>query len=355
MKYEEAIGPARDRAAGFVAALEPGARVVVFCHFDADGLASGALVARGLERLGHGGVRVVPSGRGESAFSEEARGRLRGMAPDALIVTDLGVDRVGVLHGVATLYIDHHRPDGEPEDAVVVSAYGWDPTPSSAWLAYDLLSPLTELGDLAWLAAIGVVGDLGDRAPWPELAEVKRRHGAKWLREAVSLINAARRASAFDVATPLSLLLEAEGPRGVVEGSPGAERLRGYRAEVRGEVERVARIAPVFSDDRRFALIRFRSACQIHPLLAERWRRRLREQVVIAANAGYLPGVVAFAARTERTDVSLPALFRSFDPEGRWGGRFGRGHDRASGGHLPREAFNRMLAMLGFPPSAGFG
>jgi single-stranded DNA-specific DHH superfamily exonuclease len=44
----EALGPARQRAADFLRGLDPAARIVVFCHFDADGLAAGALFGRGL-------------------------------------------------------------------------------------------------------------------------------------------------------------------------------------------------------------------------------------------------------------------------------------------------------------------
>jgi single-stranded-DNA-specific exonuclease len=48
LPLEQALGPARERAAAFLRALPPSVRIVVFCHFDADGLAAGALFGRGL-------------------------------------------------------------------------------------------------------------------------------------------------------------------------------------------------------------------------------------------------------------------------------------------------------------------
>lgn len=352
---EQALGPAREGAAAFLRALAPDARIVVFCHFDADGLAAGALFGRGLARMGFTAVQVVHSGRGENAFSAGARERLGALRPDALVVTDLGVHHAGVLPGVPTLYVDHHRPDGEPAEAasVVVLAYGWDPIPASAWLAYDLLSPLVEMEDLAWIAAVGTLSDLGEKAPWDALPAIRKRWSGKWLREAVSLVNAARRASAFDVGTPLRMLMEADGPQAIAEDNAlGADRLRAYRAEVQAELAVARRQAPIFSADQPWALVPIDSGCQIHPLIAQQWRTRLPKFAVIAANRGYLPGVVAFSARTQRTDLVLPALLRAPDIGADDEASFGRGHDQASGGHLPAALFNRLMDALGFDARA---
>jgi single-stranded-DNA-specific exonuclease len=350
---QQALGPARERTAAFLRALDPAARVVVFCHFDADGLAAGALFGRGLARMGFSDVQVVHSGRGENAFSEGARRRLAALAPAALIVTDLGVQRAGVLPGVPTLYVDHHRPEGEPADAAVVLGYGWEPIPASAWLAYDLLSPLVGMEDLAWIAAVGTISDLGEKAPWDALPALRKQWSGKWLREAVSLVNAARRASAFDVATPLRMLMEADGPRAIAEDDAlGAGRLRAYRAEVQAELAIARKQAPIFSRDQPWALVPLDSGCQIHPLIAQQWRTRLPKFAVIAANRGYVPGIVAFSSRTQRRDLVLPALLRATDIGADDDANFGRGHDQASGGHLPIPQFNRLMDALGFDDRA---
>jgi single-stranded-DNA-specific exonuclease len=345
---EVALSGARGTVAGWLDARERGGRLVVFCHFDADGLAAGAVLGRALPRLGFTDVLVVPSGRGESAFSDAARARLAALAPAALVVTDLGVSAAGVLPGVPTLYIDHHVPEGTPPGAAVVSGYGWDPIPNSAWLAHDLLAPLVDVDDLGWIAAVGTISDLGERAPWPALEPLKKRYTAKWLKEAVSLVNAARRASAFDVETPLAMLMAAEGPRAVSDDEAGgAGRLRAYRAEVQAAMAEARRHAPLFSAAGPLALVALDSPCQVHPLIAQQWRGRLPEYAVIAANRGYLPGVVAFSARTARADLSLPAIFRAVDL-GAANAHFGHGHDQASGGHLPPAEFNRLVDALGF-------
>ncbi len=355
----------------WLAAVPEGGHVVVLGHFDADGLAAAALFGRGLPLLGAlwrgARVTVVPSGRDESAFSHAARERLRALAPDALVVTDLGVSARGTLEadGVPTLYVDHHRPDGVPEApgiAFVVSGHDWAPVPCSAWLAYSLLEGavpgVDELREMDWIAAVGVLSDLGDRAPWPPLAEAKRRHTAKWLKEATVLVNAARRAPRFAVDEALALLLDADGPR---ELAAGADALQADRALVAAEMAEARKAAPVFSETEPFALVRVHSAAQVHPLVAQQWRTRLTDYAVIAANTGFLPplsggphdGVpmVAFSTRTARTDLVLPALYQAIDTPG-WNGRWGHGHDQASGGHLPAPVFNSVLDALGFAPEA---
>ena len=343
-------------------------RCVVLCHFDADGLAAGALFGRGLPLLGFEDVVVVPSGRDESAFTDASRQRVAALEPASLVVTDLGVNEAGTLEGegIPVLYVDHHRPSGVPAGSHVVSGYDWDPIPCSAWLAYDLLEAaepdVDELRELDWIGAVGVISDLGDKAPWPRLPDAKRRHTAKWLKEATVLVNAARRASTFQAQAALDLLMAVDGPKALAEADAAAP-LWAAREEVKAEMTEARKRAPVFSerdadvpdgvapDGLRFALVTVDSGCQIHPLIAQQWRGRLKKYPVICANVGYLDGVVAFSTRAARDDVRLPEIYQAIDTPG-WNGKWGHGHDQASGGHLPPAVFNGVLDALGFGPEA---
>ncbi|MGB3543572.1 DHH family phosphoesterase, partial [Rubrivirga sp.] len=219
MTFDDHLQAARATFHDWLRAVPDRARVVVFCHFDADGLGAGAVFGRALPCLRPDlEVVVVPSGRNESAFTDDARDRLRALEPDALLVTDLGVNERGTLEdGVPVLYVDHHRPSGAHGDAFVISGYDWDPIPCSAWLAHSLVHPgledaaLVEVVD--WVAAVGVISDLGEKAPWPPLPAVKKRFTAKWLKETVALCNAARRAPTFDAQTALDALMTFDDPK----------------------------------------------------------------------------------------------------------------------------------------------
>lgn len=343
----------------FLDGIPPQGKVLVYCHFDADGLAAGALFGRGLPRLGPGWqVQVLPSGKGENAFlTLGVAERLLAGRPDALIVTDLGVHAHGTLEaaGVPVLYVDHHIPEGYPPAplATVLTGYGLpDPVPCSAWLAYELLATETDIADLQWVAAIGILSDLGDKAAWPPLAQVKKQYTGKHLKEAVALCNAARRAGAFDLDRPLAHLLHDDGPRPLAQD----EVLASYRAAVAEELAAARKLPPRFPpktnpDAAPVALVTINSPAQIHPLIAQQWIQRLPDRVVLCANLGYLSdGAIAVAGRTASRALHIPELLRAaFARTGHAPpANFAHGHPQASGGHLSPTDYQLLLQGLGY-------
>jgi len=161
-----------------------------------------------------------------------------------------------------------------------------------------------------------------------------------------ALVNSARRAATFDPECAARVLLEHDSPGAIVtSASPDVETLRQARAEVNDEMARGKMAAPKFAGN--VALVRVRSRCQIHPLIAQIWRSRLPSKyVVIVANDGYLPGRVNFSARSAG-DASALKLLRSIElPEGE--GSYAHGHDHATGGSLPPARWEALLDKLGF-------
>ncbi len=299
---------------------------------------------------------MVPSGKGENAFeTPDARSRLLALKPDALIVTDLGVNRLPTLenHGVPVLYVDHHIPEGFPPDGgVAITGYGLNPVPCSAWLAYELLAAETDVADLGWIAAIGVLSDLGDKAAWEPLPALKKQYTAKALKEAVALCNAARRAGAFDLQTPLRHLMEDAGPQPMV-ADPTLAR---YREEVTAELKEARKQPPKFppkdaAGAAPVVIVTISSPCQIHPLIAQQWVTRLPGKAVFCANLGYLEcGRVALSGRAGASDLHLPDILReAFRRAGAEPPQnFAHGHPQASGGHLSKEEYALLRRGLGF-------
>jgi single-stranded-DNA-specific exonuclease len=246
---------------------------------------------------------------------------------------------------VPTCFIDHHHPEGVPPTATLISAYTWQPIPNTSLLVWKLCATITDTSDLDWIAAIGTLSDLGDNAPFDLLAAAKRKYKAKYLKEATVLINAARRGSTYDPETAARALLQHTGPRALVNSDADeVQRLRLAREEVKAAMNEAKKAAPVFAG--RVALVRMNSTCQIHPLIAQIWRSRLPRYIVIAANVGYLPNRVNFSARSA-PNVNVLNFLREIElSEGE--GYHGHGHDQASGGSLPIERWNELLAKLGF-------
>jgi single-stranded-DNA-specific exonuclease len=338
-----------------VAGFGPAAPAIL-CHDDADGLSAGAILARALDRSGRPPAHVRVVGRGESAWSPGIAAELSARAPGGLVVADLGVQAGAILPGVPTVLVDHHVPRSIPaaDEATVISGQADAPTPTSSLLAHACAAALGAAEDLAWLAGLGLIGDLGERgasADFPAvMGPLRTSYTLKALREAVSLVNAPRRSAAGDAGPALRLLLRARGPAEILAADdPDAAILRAARDEVRAALEAARGVPPLFAGP--VALIRCDSPCQIHPLVAQSWIHRLRRQVVIGANAGFRAGYVHFAVRS----ATVPDLIAFLDERAPALGpddQFAQGHRRATGGQIRVETWNRFAAGLGFGPEA---
>jgi single-stranded-DNA-specific exonuclease len=325
--------------------FDPDLPALILGHFDADGLSAVAILKRALDRAGRGAdIRLV--GKGENPWSATLRSEIAERRPGGLIVADLGVREGVIADSVPTVIVDHHVPTGTPGDAVVISGNGLEPEPTSALLAYWCAQSLGDADHLLWLAGLGLIGDMAEGAGFPEMSEAQRRYGKTALRGAVSLINAPRRAAAADAGPALALLLKGDGPKDVTSGKyPETAALLAAKEEVKGELDIAKRVGPKVRDE--VALIRFHSPCQIHPLVAQQWRGRLKDKIVLAANTGYRDGWIHFAARTA-TGRNLIDFLAERRPPGA-DENYGSGHAQASGGALRPADWNHFVRELGFP------
>ena len=251
MELEDLKAAAPERLQNFLAGLPEGTatRLHILCDSDCDGLPAGALLVRALRAAGYAAVSVEAKRKGESAWLPEVLARLAAAEPQALFVLDLGSRPDALLPGAPAMLIDHHNPGGVPPGAELLTGYGTEPTPTTGllvWWACRALLPEAQHADLLWLAALSLLSDLGDKAPFAELAEAKKRWAAGPMRDAVALLNAPRRTGAADADRALRLLLEAESPKAVIAGAEAAG-LVAAKVEV-GEALALARkAAPKFS------------------------------------------------------------------------------------------------------------
>ncbi|MCA1990534.1 MAG: ATP-dependent DNA ligase [Coleofasciculus sp. S288] len=333
---------ARDTFKAFVDRIQPDKSVVVLHDSDADGVTAGVVLQLALSRAGFENVKLVAPNRNRNAWTPANRERVITAAPDSLFVLDLGSQSEPVIAGVPTCFIDHHRPEGIPPGDTLISAYTWEPIPNTSLLVWELCSSLTDVSDLDWIAAIGTVSDLGEKAPFEVLAVAKSRYTAKYLKEASALINAARRASQYNPEVAVRALLSHDSPRSLVNSdTEDVEQLRLARKEVQAAMEQAKKAAPVFSGN--VALVQINSPCQIHPLIAQSWRTRLPKYIVMVANEGYIPGRVNFSVRTA-SGINVLDFLKNVDlSPGE--GSYGHGHDSASGGSLPVERWHELLTI----------
>ncbi len=338
-------------AAGFPAFLDAAPDpILVLCHNDADGLSAGAILLHALRRAGRtAGHRIL--GRGENAWDDAIRAELQRQAPGTLVVADLGTSAGDVLPGVPTLVIDHHVPRGVPGAARVLSGLAEDPAPTTSLLAFRCARALLgeEADDLLWLAALGIIGDMAEKDGFPEMAEARAAYPVTKLRTLAALVNAPRRTASGDAEPALRLLLAASDPKDALSGDhPETGVLDAAKAESSAAFERARRVAPSIRGD--VALIALDAPQQVHPLVAQAWRGRLKDKIVIAANSGYRPGWVHFAARTA-SGADLMGFLKDAAPPGA-GEAYGGGHAQATGGALRAEEWPLFLKNIGFEPAA---
>ena len=339
------IQSARAAFRAFLDTCAPDQKIACLHDLDADGIAAAALWQRALERLGYTNLARMAPGAERNAWVESSRQALAALEPERLFVLDLGAQPVQVLEGVPACFVDHHRPEGVHPQDTLITAYGWEPIPNTSLLIYDLCEGLVDLSDLEWVAAVGTLSDLGEKAPFEIIARAKKAHTAKYLKEATALVNAPSRFAEYDVDAAVRALLAFSSPREMVNSeSADVQVLVEARAKVKSEMDEAKKSAPKFAG--KVALIEINSPCRIHPLIAQRWRTQLPKFIVIAANSGYLAGRVNFSARAG-SEFNVLDFLQGFDI-GEGEGSFGHGHDQASGGSLPVERWEKLKAAMGF-------
>jgi len=338
---------ARHAFAEWLEKVDKGSRIVALHDCDADGVAAGVVWQRGLERLGYRHIaRVLPT-RERNPWTTENRARVAEARPDAICLLDLGSQDQALVNGVGTCVIDHHRPQGTPPGGVLISAYTWQPSMNTSLLMWELLRPLVDVEDLDWVAAVGTISDLGEKAPFDIVDIAKKRYTAKYLKEVTALVNAARRCSHYEPEVAAEAMLSHDSPRALFDSrDPNVARLKADRVEVSAALAEARKVGPKFAGN--VALVRINSPCQVHPLIAQIWRMRLPKYVSMAVNTGFQKDRVHFSMRSSG-DISVLELLGKVKLDLAEGeGNFGNGHDQASGGSLPVDQFNSMLRQLGF-------
>ena len=314
--------------------------IIALVHdVDADGITAGVVWQRVLERLGFNVSRLMPE-RERNVWTDANRARIAAVKPDFLWVLDLGCRDEKVLENIPTAFLDHHRPEGVLPEDTLITGYPWEPIPNTSWMTYELAVGKVEIEDMDWIAVIGTLSDLGEKAPWPLIAQAKKKYTAKWLKEATALVNAPRRAAHADPEAAARALLSFDNPKALCESSSAdVEILKSARAEVSAALTEAKKAAPKFAGE--VALVTIDSPCQVHPLIAQIWRGRLPKYHVICANTGYIENRVNFSARSAKGRSVLDFL-KSFQlSEGE--GHFGHGHDQGVGRQFAAAALARVV------------
>ena len=312
MSDEDPVGAAR-------AWLEDhGGRAVVVPHGDPDGLAAGAILAK----KAVGGVLHLESPwEGDLPQDRPA------------VVADWGVRPTP---GAAeVLFVDHHA-DPEPVDGVVLHAEGTG-DPSTSMLAWRLLGFRPAL---AWLAALGAVGDLGKGAHGRD--GVPRVSSPTALGRVAVLASAAGRLRQGPVPEAFGMLAESAGEVDALQ-RPEIAALEQGRRQVERYRAAGMKVAPTVGS--RAALVALDLPARVHSQVAAAWTRRLAPRIVVVANSGGRENRVSFSVRSAEA-IDLRAWLREVYSPPPGSGDYARGHARATGGSLNPAVFDEFAAAV---------
>ena len=335
---------------------------------DADGLSAGVILYRTLMALGvdQSLLDVHLFQKGTNIHEDAERAAMAAKKPAYIVVLDQGSRKAPPVvddPSIKSLILDHHLSDAFPENASVVSACHYPPVATTALLTYEICKTLEPsiAEACAYLACTGTHGDLGNTLKWlppfPDMKETFKTYSKKSINDAVSLLNAPRRTSKYDVITAWEALLQSKDPKDLLKNG----RLQAARSEINEEVEMNTHTPPKFSGDGRIAVLRIDSKAQVHPVIATRWAGYLNSkalEIVMCANFGYLPGMVNFSCRIARCargkdppvniieSLQAAADLSTDGLRDRMGESFARGHKEASGGIVSTETFEELMNLL---------
>jgi single-stranded DNA-specific DHH superfamily exonuclease len=251
----------------FISSITKKDRVAVIHHTDPDGVCSGVILSKLVERIRKKKIDFRINQRGNIHYiTDDTIKRLKAKKINKVIITDLTVDEhpVGVKklsEFASVLIIDHHPVynDLDSKKIVMIKSFFVSDISSSRYcaakLSYDLANLMVDLSDLDWLAAVGSIGDIatGPFRPW--LRKVFRRHRIKLKKDLFKtrlggvaiLISSAESFDVKNVKLCFDIIYKARTYRDVLKS-----RLRVFRKKIDDELQHYIRnmrsLAEIYPD-----------------------------------------------------------------------------------------------------------
>ena len=173
----------------FITSITPQDRVAVIHHTDPDGVCSGVIISKVVEKLRGKKIDLrINQYHAAHRFLPETIKLLKSKKINKIITTDLATDEdPAAVKKIAKfadiLIIDHHPVLHKfPEKNVVVVKSELISTTEkycAAKMCYDLGSQVTDVSDLDWIAVVGSIGDIATE-PWKRwMSSIFKKHKLK--------------------------------------------------------------------------------------------------------------------------------------------------------------------------------
>lgn len=166
-----------------------GKKTHILHDYDEDGIGAGLTMLKTLKRLGSNATASTVKGRGFSIQAGVLEAIKKNVKPERIIIIDQDLksfssyeDYKRIFADTATMIIDHHHLQEYENILFVHPKLLFDVDGAdycTAMLTHNLCKELVELEDYAWMAAVGVIGDMNARH-FPEfIKEVAEHEGVE--------------------------------------------------------------------------------------------------------------------------------------------------------------------------------
>jgi len=336
--------------------LSPKDRVAVIHHSDADGICSGVIAAKAVERLsGKKPVAVMPYEYGNQAQASAAKKAMGAKKANKLVITDIGIDSAP--HSLKQfspfekcLVIDHHKTykDLNSKKVVFLKAQNFTKKDPSGYVAskfaFDLFGKVTNVKDLDWVACLGILGDMSLKRWRPFVQKtLKRKHvSLTTLYKCLGLIAAVEVMANKSIPKLFWQFYKAKSPKQVL-ASPFKRHLERFKAKRDALVEGFEEKAEFFPQiELYFYAIRSKHENIKSYVINQISEVNPDKTVILIQYLGQ--GRIRFSARRQDFKVRVNELLRKAIkgiPEASAGG-----HAPAAAGSMPRHALNRFKSNI---------
>ena len=227
-------------------------KIAIVHHTDPDGITSGVLAAKLIERLRHKQADVITNaGGGKAMIDEDTVNSVKGM--DYVIITDIAAEQCEetirkIAEKSQVIIIDHHKIYGElnePKIFVIkpqlIGNYTGSDYPASKFV-FDIGNLFVDMNDLDWIAGIGTIGDMCGKY-WKEFIEntlkkyeleTKENYMDTLLGKGASMISCAESYSHDNIELCFNIIYKAESINDVINS-----KIADYEKEIQRELDRL--------------------------------------------------------------------------------------------------------------------
>ena len=340
----------------FITSITPKDRVAVIHHTDPDGVCSGVIIAKVVERARgkkidlqmnqyHAAHRILP----------ETLKKLKNKKINKVITTDLATDEdpvaINKLSKFADVLIIDHHPllyKNPPKNITIIKSSMISKIGHkycAAKMCYDLGAQITDISDLDWLAAVGSIGDIATD-PWKKwVKSVFKKYKIKMKKqlfdtrfgEVSKIISSAETFSPKNVKECFAVLYSAKSYKDVLKSRLGRFKKK-IDAELDYYLKNLKKLAEVNGDLIYYEIKpKYNIKSPLSTILGLKYPKKTVFVIDITKNP------VRISARSQSKTKVNEVLIKSMKGIK---GAHGGGHSVSSGAVIPKKDFKKFKQSL---------